>query len=126
MTDVFTLHGDFETQPGSGSRSIDPEVRSRIDERLAIAAKAVQTLELDVDTAVSVDMSNLGEAAVVVIKTDQKVKARLTSTDGATQAVPVDGVLILIAKAVGYTAIDLTRLPGTPTTARIFLAEKAP
>jgi hypothetical protein len=126
LTDIFNLVGDFETRPGSGSRSIDPEVRSRIAERMALSMKTMEDLELDVDSPVDVDMSNLDEANVVIIKTDQKVRARLTSSDGAAQAIPVDGVLVLISRTVGVTAIDLTRLTGLTTATRIFLGERAP
>ena len=126
MTDFFKLHGDFQTIPVSAARGVDPQVASPIDERFAVSQKAISDVQLTDDAPVDVDMSNLAEASVVIIKSDHKVRARLTSTDGSQQAVPVDGLLILVCRAVGVSAIDLTRLTGVDTNCKIFLAKKAP
>ena len=55
--------------------------------------------------------------------TGGKVRVRLTSADGATQAVPVDSLLVLVDRATTVSAIDLTRTPSTSTRVQVFLGE---
>lgn len=125
MADVFVLEGSFSTKPTSGNPSGNPEVESPISERITLANKTLGLYELTVDTPVSVDFGGLTNVNVLVIKTvGGKVRVRLTSADGATQAVPVDSMLILLDRSVPITAIDLTRVAGVATTVRVFLGER--
>jgi hypothetical protein len=66
------------------------------------------------------------EVNVLVIKAvGGKVRVRITSADGSSQAVPVDSFLALTTYSVGITAVGVTRTPAVPTTVRFFLGQKA-
>lgn len=96
-----------------------------ISEALSLTKKDYDTISLAADAAAPVSFgSGVTEAQVIIIQTTGgKVKVRLTSTDGATQAVPVDGTFILISRTVPITAIDLTRTTGVLTTVDVFLGQ---
>lgn len=125
MSDQFVLDGSYTATPQGSIQSLDPTVGASISESLSIKSKQYVPVSLSVDTPVSVPFGTVVNAHVVVLKSTAKAKARLTSADGSTQAVPVDGVLILRSDSVPITAIDLTRVPATDTIVRVFLGEKA-
>lgn len=82
--------------------------------------------ELTDDSPVSVPLAALSRAHAVFVKTvGGKVRVRLTSADGSSQAIPVDSMLLLISESVPFTAIDITRAAGVPVTVRVLLAEAA-
>lgn len=126
MSDQFLLSGGYTTTPLGSPLSFAAGVEAVINEPLTIKAKVLGEKILTVDTPVVVDFGTLAAAHVVLLKAvGGKVKARLTSADGATQAVPFDTYFILMSDSVPITAIDLTRLTGIETTVRVFLGEKA-
>ena len=126
MADAFRLSGSYSTTPTSGTPSGDPEVEALIEESVGLTSKTIGVYALTVDTPVTVDFGGLTNANVIAIRAvGGKVKARLTSADGSTQAVPVDPLLLSISKTVPVTAIDLTRVAGVATTVRVFLGERA-
>jgi hypothetical protein len=125
MADQFVLSGSYTVTPLSLT-SLDPSLATPIDEPLALKSKQPSDITLSVDTPVAVPFGTLVNAHVVILKAlGGKVKARLTSADGTTQAIPFDSFLILMSQTVPITAIDLTRVLATATTVKVFLGEKA-
>lgn len=126
MADSFALQGSYGVTPLGNPLSFAPSVLAAISEGIQVKAKQVTELVLTVDTPVTVDFGGVANAHIVILKsTGGKVRARVTSADGALQAVPFDTYWILMSEAVPLTAIDLTRIAATETTVRVFLAEKA-
>ncbi len=125
MADQFVLSGSYNVTPLSLT-SLDPSLATTIDEPLALKSKQFSDITLSVDTPVAVPFGTVINAHVVILKAlGGKVKARVTSADGATQAIPFDTFLILMSQTVPITAIDLTRVLATATTVKVFLGEKA-
>lgn len=123
MSDLFKLSGDYTTSCGCNTSGV-PQVAAPISETLALAKKTTSRETLTTDSPVAVSLNGLTSAHVVVIKTiGGKVRVRLTSSDGATQAIPVDSFCVLISQSVPVTAIDLTRVTGRSTTVEVFLGE---
>lgn len=121
MADVFKFMGSIVTQ--AQPASLDPQVFTEIDERCALSKKMVQTIELDADGVVAVAFGDLSGANVVVLKADGQVVARFTSVAGATQALVVNGYLVLQSLRSAFTALDLSRAPGVNTTCKVFLGQ---
>lgn len=128
MADKFQIVGSWGTTPQTGSLLASGRASelAPINESVVLSKKKGQDdYVLEVDTAVAVDFGGLDEAHVVSIFSDRKIRVRLTSADGATQAVPVDGMLKIISRTVPFTAIDLTRVAAQETRVSVFLGEKA-
>lgn len=126
MADVFRLEGSYQTQPTSGNLSGNPSVDALISERVGIKNKAIAVYNLTSDSPVSVSLAGMSGINVLMLKTvGGKVRVRLTSADGAQQAIPVDSFIALIDLTVPITAIDLTRNPATSTTVQLFLGERS-
>jgi hypothetical protein len=125
MADQFVLSGSYTVTPLSLT-SLDPSLATTIDEPLSLKSKQFSDITLSVDTPVAVPFGTVVNAHVVILKAlGGKVKARITSADGSTQAIPFDTFLILMSQTVPITAIDLTRVLATATTVKVFLGEKA-
>lgn len=130
MSETITLTGGVVTSGqtatgGSGALSMDPVIEGTISETMTIKRKVVEEYELASDAVMTVSFAGLTNAHFIMIKATGKVRARVTSADGATQSIPVDGVLILICSTVPVTALDLMRVSGAVTCyARVLLAEK--
>ena len=103
-----------------------PSFLTPINEGVELAQKHYDDYKLTVDSAVGVGFGGVTSAHVVVLFSDRKVRARLTSADGSAQAVPVDGFFSVICATVPYTAIDLTRVAGQETRVQVFVGEKSP
>jgi len=126
VADVFRLEGSYQTQPTSGNLSGNPSVDALISERVGIKNKAIAVYNLTSDSPVSVSLAGMSGINVLMLKTvGGKVRVRLTSADGAQQAIPVDSFIALIDLTVPITAIDLTRNPATSTTVQLFLGERS-
>jgi len=126
MADSFKLNGSYEVTPQSSPLSFAPTVVADINEVKSIKAKQVCEIELSADSPVAVPFGGVVNAHIVILKSiGGKVRARCTSTDGSAQAIPFDTYWILMSESVPLTSIDLTRVTGTLTTVRVFLAEKA-
>lgn len=125
MADVFTLSGGFTVVPTADPASGDPALSVVLAESLQLSAKTVATYALTADSPVSVDFGGVTNAGVVSIRAvGGKVRARLTSADGSTQAVPIDPLGVFLCREVPVTAIDLTRVAGQDTNVVVFLGEE--
>jgi hypothetical protein len=100
-------------------------VSTHVDERATLAAKSTAEYALSSDAPVSVALDGMASVNVLMVKTDGKARVRLTTSDGATQAWPCDGFLLLMTRSVAITAIDLTRVAGVATNVRLFLGQNS-
>ncbi len=94
-------------------------------ESLALAQFSNLSLTLASDAALVVPLGGMTAVNVLIVKPiGAKVRVRVTSADGSTQAVPVDSLLVLLADSVPLTAIDVMRVSGVETAVEVFLGQK--
>jgi hypothetical protein len=132
MADNFALTGSYTTTPNVGAPSTIADLVAPIDEEYQLLAKQlVSGLQLNADSPQAVPFGAVGTvtpggANIIIIKSPSlKIDAVLTSADGTSQVIPVDGFLALISHTVPYTALSLTRLAGQVTTVDVFLGQTA-
>lgn len=126
MADTFSLLGSYDTKPLGDPLSFAPFIEAQISESVTLQKKLVREQRLTVDSAVAVSFDTITNAHIIILKAvGGKVRARITSADGAIQAIPFDTYLIIMSEQVPITALDLTRVTGIDTTVRIFIGEKA-
>lgn len=127
MADTFKLSGSYTSAPTYGNPSGCPSVEAPIDEAMTLKkSPLVSEYELTADAPQAVSFGSLTNAHVVIIKTyGGKVRATLTSADGASQAIPVDSFAAIMSSSVPYTALSITRVSGTTTSVKVLLGEKA-
>lgn len=128
MADTFKLSGSYTTRPVVGTQSGAPSIDAPIDETVQLDSMVFQQYLLTSDSPLAIDFSSMGvdSANIVIVKTiGGKIRVRLTSTDGSTQAIPVDSFFLNISLTVPFTALDLTRTAGVETQVRVFLGERA-
>lgn len=125
MADVFSLVGSYQATPAVGSPSAIASVIAPVDETVTLIRKYYDSIPLNADAPISVPFpSGITSVHVVILKaTGGKIRARFTSGDGALQAIPVDGFHATFSRSVPFTAIDLTRVPGTPTVVDVFIGQ---
>ena len=128
MADLIKLQGSLTSEPFSGVAGC-PGIDVAIKEQLTLKKTPhVTQVDLETDATEVVNFGDLAQAEVVYLKaTGGKVSARLTSADGIDQSVPVDPLFVLFTSREPVTAIDLTRVAGSPTTVKVcvLLGEKA-
>ncbi len=134
MATTYTLNADALTAPQSGSTfsSGQPVVDVPLNEVVTLSLSSTQTIELIGDSPVTVllpgpSSANPGgpQANCLLIKiVGPRVKATITTADGAAQVIPVDPLLILNSEGASpITALTLTRTPGVDTFAYVFLGQ---
>jgi hypothetical protein len=123
-TETYKLLGSWEVVPNESPKRGSPDIVTPIEEVLILSNEHNSKVKLTSDAPVSVAFGGVTNAHVVGLISDKKVRVRLTSADGSSQAIPVDGFLKLISRTVPTTAIDLTRVVGQETNVRVFLGEK--
>lgn len=126
MSDKFEITGQWGTTPQNGSllSSGAPSMLAPIKETVTLSQKNYDDYTLDADAVQAVAFGGVENANVVQISCDRKISIRLTSADGATQTIPVDGHLSLISRTVPFTAIDLQRVAGQETRVKVFIGQK--
>ncbi len=126
MADTFTLAGSYESVPASvGTASGAASITAPIDEVVQLATRTQVEITLTSDAPVALAIPGGTNINAVVIRTvGGKVRARISSSDGATQAVPVDSFMALISESVDITALDVTRVVGQETVVQVFLGER--
>lgn len=124
--DIFELTGGYIARPASqAAADASSSVARNLAESLLLQNKEAGTrYDLTSDAPVPVAFGACGAAHVVVIQTTGSVVARLTSSAGATQAIPVGPLAVILSADTPFTAIDLTRPAGVETTVQVFLGEK--
>jgi len=127
VADLFRLTGEYSALQSVRELGVPfpAEVLAQLAETMYLQDKLVGSYSLASDATVNVSLGSLAGAHIVIVRSTSKVRARLTSGDGAAQSIPVDPLLILLASASPVTAIDLTRLAGVNTEVTIFLGERA-
>jgi hypothetical protein len=124
-TDTFTLEASLSSEPASAG-SGDPTVLASLLEAMLVDDSKTLRLTLSSDAPLSIPFDTLVSAAVVFVRASGgKVRVRVTSADGVTQALPADPLLLVLSRSVPFTALDLTRVPGTLTTVTVYLAQRA-
>jgi hypothetical protein len=124
--DTFSLQGSLGLSGGSGAPSGALYPVGGLNETLVVQNSVNTIVSLDGDAAVPVPFGTMTAAHVVSLDaTGGPVTARITSEVGAQQLVPFDDYFFTISRGKNITAIDLIRTPGTPTTVRVFIAQKA-
>lgn len=125
-TYTYRLTGSFETAPAVTPASGCLSGSTPFDEVVILQREKYDEYDLTVDSPVTINFGGLTEAHVVFIKSDYKVTVRITSADGSTQSIPVEGFFKLLTKGdTPITAIDLTRVAGQVTNVKVFLGEKS-
>ena len=133
MSDIYRLTADAQVSTlfgpsGSGQAALDVP----IDEALCLAVRSSQVVELISDAPVVVQLPGptsgapaAPQANALIAKVvGPRVKATITTADGATQVVPVDPLLVLHTTTVSpITALSLTRTPGNDTFVHLFLGQ---
>lgn len=126
MANSFRLTGGYTVNPLGNPLSFAPNIAAVIDEAVTLEAQTVGEVLLNADAPFTLDFVGVTNANIVVMKAvSAKVVATLTTSAGAAQVVPFDTYLILMSDAAPVTSITLTRTPGTDTTVRYFLGDKA-
>lgn len=127
ISDNFALSGSYSTTPNIGNPSGQPNLTSPIEEDQVLIEKQFNSIELDVDSAVSVPFGGVTGATVLIVKcVGGKIRVRITSSDGSSQAIPCDSFIAITTDSTyPITAVDLTRLPGVVTTCSVFLGQSA-
>lgn len=126
MASTFALTGTYQALPPFGSVSGDPMITAPIDERQTLELETAGQLLLSTDGPTALPFAGLTDASVVAIKvTGGRAVLRLTSSEGAAQAVPVDSFCVLMSGAVPFTAATIERQPGSPVMVKYFLGQRA-
>jgi hypothetical protein len=125
----YLLSGSITVQPASGFPSGDPFVNISLNEPIVFDAEQLDMIALSDNTPKVVSFGDLSTGAnvVYIYAMGAKVKATITSADGAAQNIPVDPLLILESSSVPVTAITLTRDPAAVSVVyvKILLGHKA-
>lgn len=95
------------------------EVTNKVVARIKLASTASPT-----PTAVSLQgMTGAAFVKISVLGENGIVRARLTTTQGSTQSVPVDPHLVLVSASDPVTALDLLQPANTECIVEVILAE---
>ena len=125
MAEKLQFVGLLESAPfaatGQGAK-----FTANFDERMTLDHSLATSFELDGDAPVSIPFGALTEVNVIYVRTvGGKVRLRATSADGTAQAFPVDPYCVILSASVGITALDVTRVPATPTVVTILIGKKS-
>lgn len=125
-TREFALAGTYGSPAGCTAPPGSPSFVAPFNICLLLSQQSWQSVDLNTDSPITVTFpTGLTEAAVIILVPSTKVRARVTSTDGAQQAIPSDAFTVLVSQSVPFTALDLTRLPGTDTSVDVFIGQLA-
>lgn len=122
---ILELTGSVASKPPVGTPSGQPSILATIAEKIPLERQLAANYTLDGDPVVSVNISPLTGVNFLLVKASGgELRVRITSTDGSTQAIPVDSLLILISNTVDITAIDLLREAGIQTEVFLVMGQK--
>lgn len=122
---TLELSGSLSLKPPVGTPSGQPSTIATFSEKVSLERQLSANYTLTVDTAVSVTITPLTGVNFLMVKASGgELRVRITSSDGTTQAIPVDSLLVLISNTVDITAIDLLREAGIETEVFLVLGQK--
>lgn len=122
---MLTFEGSAQLEPPVGNPSGQPTTLVSYDEKLALARELTTNYTLTSDSAQVVALGPLTGVNFLSIRAlGGKIRVRLTSSDGTTQALPVDPFLIIRSDSVDITAIDLTRVTLVETEVFVVMGQK--
>ena len=108
--------GSATLKPPVGFPSGQPTTLVSYDEKVSLDKNLSGNITLSTDNATSMSLGALTGVNWLSIRAlGAKVRVRITSSDGTTQAIPVDPTLILRCDSVDITAIDVTRTTSIET-----------
>lgn len=116
MPSVLAISGSYTADPSIGG-SARPSVGGTIDEKLTVGEGIALDFELDADAPQTIAVATLpgfpnGASALIVRATGGKVKLTITTSDGASQVVPVDSFFAVICQNAPITSVSFTRPAG--------------
>lgn len=124
MSESCSLIGSVESKPLVGNPSGQPSIIMPFSEKVILERSYATSMELLSDPVVAVSLGPLTNVNVLFMRTvGGKVRLRITTTDGATQAISVDPTCFILSKSVPITAIDVMRYSTYDTTVFLFLGE---
>jgi len=122
---TLELSGSLALKPPIGTPSGQPSVIAAFSEKIALERQLSANYTLSSDSAATVSISPLTGVNFLMVKASGgELRVRITSSDGTTQAIPVDSLLVLISNTVDITAIDLLREAGIETEVFLVLGQK--
>lgn len=125
MAQQLTIEGALVISEAVGDYQGQSQVTNTIAEKMSILQYQNTVYVLSSDSAQTVALGALTEINVLQIRVvGNKVRVRITSTDGTTQAIPVDSFLCIVSDSVSITAVDLTRTAGSETTVYVTICQK--
>jgi hypothetical protein len=125
MAQQLTIEGALVIKEAVGDYQGQSQVTNTIAEKMSILQYQNTVYVLSADSAQTVALGALSEVNVLQIRVvGNKVRVRITSSDGTSQAIPVDSFLCIVTDSVSITAVDLTRTAGSETTVYVTICQK--
>lgn len=122
---TLELSGSLALKPPVGTPSGQPSVIAVFSEKISLERQLSVNYSLSSDSLQSVPITPLTGVNFLMVKASGgELRVRITSSDGTTQAIPVDSLLVLISNTVDITAIDLLREAGIETEVFLVLGQK--
>jgi hypothetical protein len=107
---TLLLSGNVQITPLSTYNSGSGIVPFPLYELVALSKRHLDEVLLSTNAVTSISLGGLTEVNVLILRTTGgKVRARVTTSDGTEQAIPVSPLLVSLTGAVGITAIDVMR-----------------
>lgn len=123
--ETLQVTGSLVTTPATTGGTAGQLVAT-VDQTLQLAHQLFTEYDLASDAPVAVALGGLTNVHALLVQSTSKVRVRVTTADGTTQAVPCDPVLLVVSRATPITAVELTRVAGVAAAASVFLGEKTP
>lgn len=124
MAETVKLLGSLTSTPTYLPNGM-PRITVPLGASMSLANSVASSVSLTTDDPYTLALGTLTNVNVLMIQAvGGKIRVRITSSDGSTQAIPTD-FLLLFTGSVNITAIDLTRVASTPTTVSVFMGDKA-
>lgn len=125
MAQQLKLEGALVIEEAIGDYQGQSQVTNVIKESMTVLQYQSTVYVLSSDTAQTVSLGSLSAVNVLQLRVvGNKVRVRITSSDGTSQAIPVDSFLCIISDSVNITAIDLTRTAGSESTVYVTICQK--
>jgi hypothetical protein len=125
MSQQLKLEGALVIEEAIGDYQGQSQITNVIKESMTVLQYQSTVYVLSSDSAQTVSLGSLSAVNVLQLRVvGNKVRVRITSSDGTSQAIPVDSFLCIISDSVDITAIDLTRTVGSESTVYVTICQK--